>query len=55
MTFLNGASLRPAPPVVSKHGHVRYFHIHEDDEMDEDLLANWLRQAAALPGEDLFR
>ncbi|WP_419938762.1 hypothetical protein [Candidatus Palauibacter sp.] len=32
----------------------RYFHIHEDDEMDEDLLAGWLRQAAALPGEDLF-
>ena len=54
VTFLNGASLRPVPPVVSKHGHVRYFHIHEDDEMDEDLLAGWLRQAAALPGADLF-
>ena len=55
VTFLNGASLRPVPPVDSRHEHVRYFHIHEDDEMDEDLLANWLRQAAALPGADLFR
>ena len=54
MTFLNGASLSPVPPVDSRHEHVRYFHIHEDDEMDEDLLAGWLRQAAALPGEDLF-
>ena len=55
VTFLTGASLRPVPPVDSRHEHVRYFHIHEDDEMDEDLLANWLRQAAALPGADLFR
>lgn len=33
VTFLNGASLRPVPPVDSKHEHVRYFHIHEDDEV----------------------
>ena len=50
-----GASLRPVPPVDSRHEHVRYFHIHEDDEPDEDLLAGWLQQASALPGEDLFR
>ena len=55
VTFLNGASLRPVPPVDSKHEHVRYLHIHEDDEPDEDLLAGWLQQASALPGEDLFR
>ena len=54
VTFLNGASLRPVPPVDSKHEHVRYFHIHEDDEPDEDLLASWLGQASVLPGEDLF-
>ena len=54
VTFLNGASLRPVPPVDSKHEHVRYFHIHEGDEPDEDLLANWLSQASVLPGEDLF-
>lgn len=55
VTFLNGASLRPVPPVSSRHEHVRYFHIHEDDIPDEDLLADWLQQASALPGEDLFR
>ena len=54
VTFLNGASLRPLPPVDSKVEHVRYFHIHEDDEVDEDLLVGWLRQAAAMSGEDLF-
>ncbi|MDE2662594.1 MAG: DUF1801 domain-containing protein [Gemmatimonadota bacterium] len=54
VTFLNGASLRPAPPVESKHEHVRYFHIREEDEVDEDLLVDWLQQASALPGEGLF-
>ena len=54
VTFLNGSSLRPVPPVESRHQHVRYFHIHENDEPDEGLLADWLRQASALPGEDPF-
>ena len=54
VTFLNGASLRPAPPVESKHQDVRYFHIHEDDKMDEELLAGWIHQASELPGDALF-
>ena len=54
VTFLNGASLRPLPPVTSKHEQVRYFHIHENDEPDEALLVKWLEQASALPGEELF-
>ena len=54
VTFLNGASLRPVPPVASRHEHVRYFHIHEGDEPDEELLVSWFRQASALPGEDVF-
>ena len=54
VTFLNGASLRPVPPVASRHEHVRYFHIHEEDEPDEELLVSWIRQASALPGEDVF-
>ena len=54
VTFLNGGSLRPLPPVTSRYEHVRYFHIHEDDEPDEDLLVSWIRQAAALPGEETF-
>ena len=54
VTFLNGGSLRPLPPVASKYEHVRYFHIHEGDEPDEELLVSWLEQASGLPGEELF-
>ena len=54
MTFLNGASLRPLPPVESKQEHVRYFHIHEDDEFDEELWVGWIERASALPGEEVF-
>ena len=42
------------PPVESKHEDVRYFHIHEDDQLDEESLASWIRQASELPGERLF-
>jgi hypothetical protein len=54
VVFLRGASLSPVPPVASKQEDVRYFHIHEDDEIDEELVTGWIRQAAALPGEMLF-
>ena len=54
VTLLNGTSLRPLPPVGSRHKDVRYFHMHEGDEPDEDLIASWIKQASALPGEDLF-
>jgi hypothetical protein len=54
LTFLNGASLRPLPPVESKDPNTRYFHIHEDDQIDEELMTNWIRQASELPGEKLF-
>ena len=54
VTFLNGASLRPLPPVESKHEDVRYFHIHEDDRLDEKLVVRWIKQASKLPGEALF-
>jgi hypothetical protein len=50
VTFFRGTSLRPVPPVESKHEEERYFHIHEDDEMDEELVASWVRQASELPG-----
>jgi hypothetical protein len=36
---------------------VRYLHIHEDewvDQLDEELVASWIRQASELPGENLF-
>ena len=54
VTFLNGASLRPVPPIEAKHDDVRYLHIHEDEEIDEKALARWIRQASKLPGEELF-
>jgi hypothetical protein len=51
LAFFRGAALRPVPPVESKHKDVRYFHIREDDEIDEAQLADWVKQASELPGE----
>ena len=50
VTFFRGSSLRPIPPVASKHKDVRYIDIHEDDDLDEAQMARWVKQAAALPG-----
>ena len=50
VAFFRGASLHPLPPGKSKDKNVRYLDIHEDDPFDEELVANWIRQAAALPG-----
>ena len=54
VAFFRGTSLNPVPPVESKHKEVRYFHIHEGDPLDEELVASWIRQASELPGESLF-
>ena len=50
VTFFRGSSLRPLPPVPSKHKDVRYIDLHEGDELDEAQMAAWVKQAAALPG-----
>jgi hypothetical protein len=50
VAFYRGSSLRPPPPVPSKHKDVRYIDIHEGDQLDEARWATWLKQAAALPG-----
>lgn len=50
VAFFRGTSLRPVPPVESKDREVRYLHIHEDGPFDEAQIAEWVRQAAALPG-----
>ena len=50
VAFFRGTSLRPVPPGESKHKEVRYLDIHEGDRLDEELVASWIRQAAALPG-----
>ena len=53
VAFFRGASLEPIPPVASKSGDTRYFHIHEDDAFDETQFADWVRQASRLPGEKM--
>ncbi|WP_338028093.1 DUF1801 domain-containing protein [Croceibacterium selenioxidans] len=50
VTFFKGAALEPAPPVTSKDSDVRYLHIFEDEPVDEKQLADWIREAAKLPG-----
>jgi hypothetical protein len=55
VTFFRGTSLRPLPPVASTQADVRYAHLHADDNLDERVLVDWIRQAAALPGADCFR
>ena len=44
-----GTSLRPVPPGASKGKDTRDINIHEDDGLDEAQMANWVKQAAALP------
>ena len=53
VTFLNGKSLDPMPPVDSKDPDARYYHIFEDG-MDEVQMEEWVRQAAGMPGWDGF-
>jgi hypothetical protein len=50
VAFFRGSSLQPLPPGESKQKDVRYFDIHEDDELDEAQFTDWVKQAAALPG-----
>ncbi len=51
LQFFRGTSLDPEPPKASSHPEVRYLDIHEDDELDEDLLVSWIEQASKLPSE----
>jgi hypothetical protein len=50
ITWFRGRQLDPVPPVGSKDPDARYFHIHEDEAIDEAQLVSWIRQAAAIPG-----
>jgi len=52
VTFFRGKSLDPVPSGESKHPHVRYYNVREN-ELDEALLAKWVKQASQLPGEKL--
>ena len=50
LTFFKGASLDPPPPGRFKDPDSRYLNIYEDDKLDEELLARWLKQASEIPG-----
>jgi hypothetical protein len=54
VSFLRGGSLRPLPPIESKHTTTRCYHIYAGGELDQELLARWIRQASKLPGQPLF-
>lgn len=49
VTFLNGVSLDPEPPGSGKDPDSRWVDVYEG-KLDEEQLAEWVRQAAALPG-----
>lgn len=51
VAFFRGMSLKPVPPVLSKSKDTRYFHIHENDRLDEEQFVSWVKQASRLPGE----
>ncbi len=53
LAFFRGADLQPRPPEESKSAQTRYFHIHENDPIDETQIADWIRQASLLPGEKM--
>ena len=52
VTFFRGALLEPLPPGAGKDRNARWVDVHEG-ELDEERMAAWVRQAAALPGWDL--
>jgi hypothetical protein len=51
LAFFRGTSLSPVPPGESQQKEVRYFNIHENDELDEAQFTSWVKQASQLPGE----
>ena len=48
ITFFKGVLLQPVPPGGSAK-EARWIDVHEDD-LDEARLAEWIQQAAAIPG-----
>src|SRR5438876_9861697 len=50
VAFFPGTSLCPVPPGESKNKDTRYLDIHEDDQLDEELVVCWISQASGMPG-----
>lgn len=49
LTFLNGASLEPVPP-GGRQPDARWVDLPEGEPLDEEQIAAWVRQSAAIPG-----
>jgi hypothetical protein len=54
VSFLNGSSLDPLPPVSAKDPGTYSVHVGEDTPLDEARFVDWVRQAAGQPGWDGF-
>jgi hypothetical protein len=52
VTFFQGTQMTPVPAGPSKVGNVRYHDIKEGG-FDDAQLSDWIKQAAALPGEKM--
>lgn len=50
VAFFRGSCLTPVPPGASRQQDVRYLDIGADTDVDDDVLVDWIRQAAELPG-----
>ncbi|WP_299409059.1 hypothetical protein [uncultured Roseobacter sp.] len=48
--MLNGSSSNSMPSKASKLEGTRYLDIRENDELDKEQLADWIRQALTFPG-----
>lgn len=53
IAFLTGTLLDPMPPKGSKVEGIRYLDIREDEDLDAERLADWIRQASRLPGQEV--
>jgi hypothetical protein len=50
VTFFNGAALCPSLPGKGKDAKARWIDVHENEPLDEEQFALWVKQAAELPG-----
>lgn len=51
VTFFEGVALTPMPPGgTAKSGRGRWIDIYEDDELDQELMSSWIKQASEIPG-----